>query len=214
MAVAVQPRGTAGADMPASAVALRAVGFAQGMIGVPYVWGGVTPNGFDCSGLCEWAYDQAGLKIPRTSSEQAHAGYPSVQPGNYAPGDLIFSDWPGDSGPSPGHVVMYIGNGRVVAAPHTGTTVQDEDLSVFLGIPYRGACRPSSGPAAGLAGAPTAPAAGADSSPFGGAGGAVAGLGLGLGALIVGGLLVAGVVAYFVFRHKKGIAKTAMVIAA
>lgn len=126
-----------------SKLADRAVAFAVSQLGVPYLWGGEMPAlGFDCSGLIDWAYAQAGLgSVPRTSQEQAGAGYARVQPGDWVPGDLIFSNFPGETF-SPGHVVMYVGNGKVIAAPHTGANVEFEDVGLFLGSVYRGSVRP------------------------------------------------------------------------
>lgn len=201
MAVGVQPRGTAAADVQPSAQAQRAVAAARSVIGVPYLWGGVTPNGFDCSGLCQWAYLQAGKRIPRTSEEQWGAGYLHVPWGGWAPGDLIFSQWPGD-GATPGHVVMYIGGGETIAAPHTGTTVQVEKVETFGGQHYVGSVRPAPLKGAQL----VAPAHG--QAPSGGAAGGVgSGVGLlgGVGVVVLAGgallLLVVGVVLY---RHRKG----------
>jgi len=94
--------------------ALKAVVFATSQVGVPYVYGGTSPKGFDCSGLVQWAYRKAGVSIPRTSEAQL-AGLP-VATGNLKVGDLLF--------PHPGHVVMYLGGGQVVEAPHTGALVK------------------------------------------------------------------------------------------
>lgn len=114
------------ADSPVIGRVLKA---AHSQIGVPYLWGGTTPGkGLDCSGLVQYAYAKAGIKIPRTTYEQFKKGS-AVKWGQFRPGDLIFSDFEGTGGPS--HVVMYIGNGKVIAAPHTGARVQIEDVSVF-----------------------------------------------------------------------------------
>lgn len=100
-------------------------------LGTPYVWGGSAPGGFDCSGLVYWAARAAGIKgVPRTSEEQYKVGKP-VSMSNLLPGDLVFA-YPEAGGP--GHVVVYIGHGRVIAAPHTGTDVQIENLSDFKGL--------------------------------------------------------------------------------
>jgi cell wall-associated NlpC family hydrolase len=121
----------------------RAVGYAKAAIGVPYVRGGTTRNGYDCSGLCYAAYLAAGFKsFPRTSEEQYHAGFQAVQWGDWAPGDLIFSQWEGDD-TAPGHVVMYAGNGQCIAAPHTGATVEYEPVSTFAKPHYWGSVRPA-----------------------------------------------------------------------
>lgn len=187
-------------DTPASKIALRAVSYCRAAIGTPYVWGGITPNGYDCSGLCYAAYAAAGHSIPRTSEEQWAAGFMDVPWGSWAAGDLVFSQWPGD-GQSPGHVVIYAGGGSTIAAPHTGTTVQWEPVSTFAAPAYVGSKRPVP-----LKGAqaysqlgqtvtgtqPAGPAAAGGSAT----GGLVAGLGLlpllliGVGVLVIGGILL------------------------
>lgn len=108
--------------------AVKAIQFAHSAIGTPYVWGGESTKGYDCSGLIQAAYKAAGVNIPRTTYDQIKVGKP-VSWGGFRPGDLIFSNFEG--GKSPTHVVMYVGNGRVIAAPHTGTTVQYENVNVF-----------------------------------------------------------------------------------
>lgn len=103
---------------------------AKQQLGTPYLWGGETAGkGFDCSGLIQYAYAKAGIAIPRTTFDQIKHGAP-VKWGSFRPGDLIFSNFEGP-GAGPTHVVMYIGNGKVIAAPHTGANVQIEDVSVF-----------------------------------------------------------------------------------
>lgn len=94
-------------------------------IGQPYVWGGESrkEGGFDCSGLIQWAYQQAGISIPRTTYEQIKVGRP-ISWGSFRPGDLIFSN-------NGGHVVMYVGGGKVIAAPHTGAFVHYQPVSDF-----------------------------------------------------------------------------------
>jgi cell wall-associated NlpC family hydrolase len=99
---------TAGAR--AAAIALRAVG-------VPYRWGGASPvGGFDCSGLVYWAYGRLGIALPHSSYALYDTGR-RVTRSRMRPGDvLIFSGL--------GHVGIYIGRGRMVHAPHSGTVVQ------------------------------------------------------------------------------------------
>ncbi|MFT3663147.1 MAG: NlpC/P60 family protein [Gordonia sp. (in: high G+C Gram-positive bacteria)] len=86
--------------------AAKAVQAALSQRGVPYVWGGTTPSGFDCSGLTQWSYRQAGLEIPRLAQEQDTAGF-AVTQSQLQPGDLAV--WSG-------HVAMYVGNGQMVEA--------------------------------------------------------------------------------------------------
>jgi hypothetical protein len=97
-------------------------------LGTPYVWGGSAPGGFDCSGLIYWAAKMAGIRgVPRTSQEQYNYGRP-VAVNHLRPGDLVFTE-PGPTGP--GHVGIYLGNGRVESAPHTGAVVHITSLTGF-----------------------------------------------------------------------------------
>ncbi|MCZ6560392.1 MAG: C40 family peptidase [Gammaproteobacteria bacterium] len=88
------------------------------MIGVPYVYGGSTPKGFDCSGLVYYSYQQAGMSVPRTSQAQFKAARP-VSLSAAQPGDLLFFR----GGRKISHVAIYIGNGYFVHAPSSGKTV-------------------------------------------------------------------------------------------
>ncbi len=95
-------------------VAVRA---ALTQLGVPYVWGGATPGkAFDCSGLTSWAWGQAGVSLVHFAATQATEGTP-VSISQLQPGDLIFFESPIQ------HVVMYVGDGVVIEAPHTGDVV-------------------------------------------------------------------------------------------
>ncbi len=96
------------------------IAYTETFLGVPYVFGGTTPRGFDCSGLVQYVYRHFGVKLPRTSQDQAKAGVP-VDSGHLSPGDLIFSDW--GEGPN-SHVAIYAGNGKLIEAPRTGETVR------------------------------------------------------------------------------------------
>ena len=101
-----------------------AIWAASSQVGVPYVWGGETPlpaanAGFDCSGLVQWAYGQAGIVLPRTAQEQHDATTP-VDGAQAQPGDLVF--W-NDGTPSVQHVAIYVGAGIVLEAPSTGSVV-------------------------------------------------------------------------------------------
>jgi cell wall-associated NlpC family hydrolase len=109
--------------LQAGPVARAAVRWALAQLGDPYRWGATGPDTFDCSGLTSSAYRAAGVSIPRVSRAQWGAG-PHVQLANLLPGDLVFyADNPAD--PSTiHHVGMYIGNGLMVHAPHTGDVVR------------------------------------------------------------------------------------------
>jgi peptidoglycan DL-endopeptidase CwlO len=117
-------------DGRASAAARRAVAVALAQLGSPYVWGANGPGTFDCSGLTSFAYAVAGLTIPRVARAQfaAFAGSP-VDPLHLVPGDLVFfADTPGDPA-TIHHVGMYVGNGLMVEAPHTGAVVRTAPIS-------------------------------------------------------------------------------------
>jgi cell wall-associated NlpC family hydrolase len=130
-------------DVGSSAQGLAAVRAAEKEIGVPYVWGGETPGvGFDCSGLVQWAWAQAGIQIPRTTESQwpdlVHVAYNDLEPG-----DLLFY-WNLDGDHAVDHVVMYVGSGpwgssTVIAAAHTGT---DVSLAPVFTAGLIGAARP------------------------------------------------------------------------
>jgi len=91
-------------------------------LGLPYVWGATGPLSFDCSGLVQWSYARAGILLPRTAAEQFLTG-PHIPLADARPGDLLF--WTYDP-TAPGfvdHVALYVGNGMMVVAPHTGDVV-------------------------------------------------------------------------------------------
>lgn len=108
------------AAAPAAApngAAQKAVDTALAQQGDPYRWGGNGPNAFDCSGLTRFAYQAAGVDIPRVSRDQAGFGTP-VAKADLRPGDLVFFYEPVS------HVAMYIGNGQIVHAPSWGSSVK------------------------------------------------------------------------------------------
>ena len=102
---------------------------AQNMIGVPYQWNGSTPSGFDCSGLVQYAYNEAGIGVPRTSRAQYSAAQP-VQLNQARTGDLLFFNFDGRIS----HVGIYLGNDRFVHAPSSGKQVEIASLKQ---APYR-----------------------------------------------------------------------------
>jgi cell wall-associated NlpC family hydrolase len=119
--------GTVGGTGAGTAEQMAAVDAAESQLGVPYVFGGASPSqGFDCSGLVQWAWAQAGVTIPRTTEVQwpalAHVSLDALEPG-----DLLFY-YNLDSDSQVDHVVMYVGSGpygtdTVIQAPFTGATV-------------------------------------------------------------------------------------------
>ncbi|HEV3464340.1 MAG TPA: NlpC/P60 family protein, partial [Actinomycetota bacterium] len=115
--------GTVQSWLQAGPVARAAVRWALAQLGDPYQWGATGPDRFDCSGLTSSAYRAAGVGIPRVSRAQWGAG-PHVAVSNLLPGDLVFyADNPRDPA-TIHHVGMYIGNGLMVHAPHTGDVVR------------------------------------------------------------------------------------------
>jgi cell wall-associated NlpC family hydrolase len=100
-------------------------------VGSPYVWGATGPSSFDCSGLTSWAYKEAGISIPRTSQAQIGGGT-QVSKADLQPGDIV-AFYSGAS-----HVGIYAGNGQVVHAPYSGTSVSYAPLD---SMPFYGATR-------------------------------------------------------------------------
>ncbi|MCR3761012.1 C40 family peptidase [Clostridium felsineum] len=94
------------------------VSFAVSFCGVPYVSGGTSPSGFDCSGLVQYCYAHFGVNLPRTTYDQVNVG--TTVTGALQPGDLLFFG----SASAPHHVAMYAGGGNMVEAPHTGAFVR------------------------------------------------------------------------------------------
>jgi cell wall-associated NlpC family hydrolase len=110
--------------LPPSSIAAKVIAYAHAQLGKPYAWGREGPSSFDCSGLTWAAYRSAGITIPRVSADQwQHT--PHVPHGQEQPGDLaFFNSGPNTSPDRPGHVGIVIGDGKMIAAPHTGTVVQ------------------------------------------------------------------------------------------
>ncbi|WP_407685416.1 C40 family peptidase [Mycobacterium sp. HUMS_1102779] len=111
----VHHRGPRGVGLSPNGRAARAVRAALSRLGRPYVWGAAGPDRFDCSGLVQWCYAQAGVHLDRTTYQQIHDGVP-VPRSQVRPGDLVF--------PHAGHVQLAIGNDLVVEAPYPGASVR------------------------------------------------------------------------------------------
>lgn len=105
----------------ASAKAAKAIGYAKAHLGAPYRYGSTGPSSFDCSGLTQAAWKAAGVSIPRTAAAQ-WSGLKKVSKSSLKPGDIVVFY-------SASHVGIYIGNGEVIHAPHTGTVVQVAAMS-------------------------------------------------------------------------------------
>jgi len=122
------------APPPSGSIGEQAVAIAERELGVPYVWGGASPSGFDCSGLTMWVYAQLGIHLDHFTGSQWEAG-PHVPRSDLEPGDLVFFE------PDIGHVGIYIGNNLFIHAPHTGTVVQISSLTGWYAAEYQGAVR-------------------------------------------------------------------------
>jgi peptidoglycan DL-endopeptidase CwlO len=109
------------------------VGIAMQYLGVPYVWGGASPSGFDCSGFTMYVYAKVGVSLPHNAAMQFGVGVP-VSRDQLQPGDLVFFN-------GLGHMGMYIGGGNFIHAPHTGDVVKVSALSGWYDAQYVGARR-------------------------------------------------------------------------
>jgi cell wall-associated NlpC family hydrolase len=115
----------------------QAVAIAKRYLGIPYVWGGSTPTGgFDCSGLVMYVYKQLGITLDHYAAWQYLEGK-RIAPADLEPGDLVFFEPKADG---PGHVGMYVGDGKMINAPHTGDVVRIVSIQGRAG--YVGAVRP------------------------------------------------------------------------
>lgn len=120
-------RAGARSQAPASGIRASVLREARKYLGTPYVWGGTSPSGFDCSGLIQYVYRKYGVNLPRVSYQQANAGR-RVSASKLKPGDLIAWD---NSPRNPGvdHIGIYAGNGTIIEAPRAGLNVRQRKLS-------------------------------------------------------------------------------------
>ncbi|MGW6980004.1 C40 family peptidase [Streptomyces sp. NPDC054932] len=118
------PQGTGTVSAPATGSAAAIVNFARAQVGKAYVMGGTGPSSFDCSGLVQAAYRQAGISLPRMSQAQSSAGT-SVSLNALQPGDILY--W-GSKG-SAYHVAIYVGGGKFVGAQNPSTGIVERNLS-------------------------------------------------------------------------------------
>lgn len=110
-------------DSTVSATGNAIVDYAYKFLGTPYLWGGTSPSGFDCSGFTQYVFQNAaGVSLPRTTYEQINVGV-AVAYNDLQPGDLVF--------PHTGHVGIYIGGGQMIHAPSTGDVVKVSSVYKF-----------------------------------------------------------------------------------
>ncbi|MDT0327199.1 C40 family peptidase [Nocardiopsis lambiniae] len=110
-----------------SSAAEKAIDAAESQKGTPYSWGGSRPGGFDCSGLVQWSFKQAGVSLPRVAHDQVRSGT-RVSYANARRGDLLY--W-ADSGGYAYHVAIYLGGGRMIDAPRSGDRVRERDVTRY-----------------------------------------------------------------------------------
>jgi NlpC/P60 family len=136
--------------IPTNTLGGQAVALAYRFLGVPYVWAGASPSGFDCSGLTMYVYGQLGIKLGHYTGFQINQGA-RVPRDQLQPGDLVF--FRANSAGVPQHMGMYVGNGSFIHAPRRGDVVKISSLyETRYALSYVGAVRPY--------------AAGTSSSPF------------------------------------------------
>jgi cell wall-associated NlpC family hydrolase len=109
------------------------VGIAMRYLGTPYVWGGASPSGFDCSGFVMYVFSQIGVSLPHSSYAMYGYGTP-VSLGDLQAGDLVFLD-------GLGHMGIYVGGGSFIHAPHTGDVVKISSMTGWYASTFVGGRR-------------------------------------------------------------------------
>jgi hypothetical protein len=148
------------ASSGATATESAVVTEAEKYLGVPYLWGGTDPTkGLDCSGFTQLVYKNLGIDLPRTSSQQATSGRAVASVGDARPGDLVFFDY-SSSRAGIDHVGLYIGNGKMIAAPQPGESVKVQDVGtptvIRRVLPEQATAAAASAAGGALAGVPYA----------------------------------------------------------
>ena len=141
--------GPASAGAMSAAQLTAALRAAESRQGLPYVWGAAGPGSFDCSGLVQWSFAQAGVAMPRVAADQARTG-PAVPVSQLEPGDLLFYHTDPTAPGYISHVAIYLGNGWMIQAPQPGLRV--EVVPASFGSQFAGAVRVNPGLAAAAAG--------------------------------------------------------------
>ncbi|RBY97528.1 NlpC/P60 family protein [Blastococcus sp. TF02-8] len=122
--LATDPLSGLGAATDGSPAGRAAAAKAAEYLGVPYLWGGTDPTkGLDCSGFTQLVYKSQGIDLPRVSAQQATAGRAVASLNEARPGDLLFFDY-SPTRPGIDHVGIYVGNGKMIAAPQPGDVVK------------------------------------------------------------------------------------------
>ncbi|WP_026119463.1 C40 family peptidase [Nocardiopsis ganjiahuensis] len=103
----------------------KAISAAESQKGKPYAWGGTGPDSFDCSGLVQYSFKQAGVSLPRIAHDQVNSGT-RVTYANAERGDVLY--WT-DGGGYAYHVAIYLGGGRMIDAPSSGGTISERDVT-------------------------------------------------------------------------------------
>lgn len=131
MAPSLEEFGVEAAKIPGGGGDSKITDFAQRFLGTPYVWGGTSPSGFDCSGFVQYVFKHFGIDLPRISADQARAGQ-RIGFDGLRPGDLVALD---NSSRNNGadHIGIYLGNGQVIHAPRPGSAVEIAGLNDVFG---------------------------------------------------------------------------------